>query len=336
MADLAPELDSYLKGKKSPLAGFGSIFVATGKKYGVDPRLVVGISGAESSFGKYIYGANNAWGWGPGIPFGSWEEAIATVTRGLKTGYLDQGLKTLPQIAAKYAPASAGNDVSTWVSNVASFMKELGASPGSTTIASTSAPPTIPPSPSASGIPAPQLDPASLGLGLLSSNPNSALRNLTFKLATTPPVSSPPPTSVPTPGAAVSAPVDDVSKWVTEAPGADRQGVPTKPAVFTVVAGIAQVFGKPLVIGTGSKHNQFVLGSDPPRQSQHWTGDAADIPATGNELTRLGRAALMYAGMSPAEAAQQNGGVYNLGGLQILFNTMSGGNHFNHLHVGVK
>jgi hypothetical protein len=134
-----------------------------------------------------------------------------------------------------------------------------------------------------------------------------------------------------------------VSKWAHLASGADRAGVATKPAVVAAVAGIAQMFGEPLTINFGTAHNQYVAGSNPPRQSQHWTGDAGDVDfghGTGPDnidpaLTRLGRAALMFAGMSPAEAAKQSSYAGTYGGLNILFNTMEGGNHYNHLHVGV-
>jgi hypothetical protein len=97
---------------------------------------------------------------------------------------------------------------------------------------------------------------------------------------------------------------------------------------------VAGVYGKPLTIGTGTNHNQFVLGTN--RQSAHWTGEAADIPASGAKLTRLGQAALIAAGMSPREARKQKGGLFNVGGRQIIFNSMEGGNHYNHLHIGIR
>ena len=78
---------------------------------------------------------------------------------------------------------------------------------------------------------------------------------------------------------------------------------------------------------------------EPHHQSQHWTGNAVDIPAGGRALTRLGQDALIAAGMPVSEARKARGGVYNLDvdghRVQILFNTHVGGNHFNHLHVGV-
>lgn len=120
---------------------------------------------------------------------------------------------------------------------------------------------------------------------------------------------------------------------VTVSPGADREGVETSPAVIRFVDRIAQIGGRPLTITTGTNHNQFVVGTD--RESQHWEGNAADIPASGSELVRLGQDALIAAGMGMKDARSQTGGVFNVNGYQIIFNTNVGGNHFDHLHVGV-
>jgi cell wall-associated NlpC family hydrolase len=142
MRDSAGQIDTMLQKYGSPLAGLGHVFVAAGKKYGVDPRLVVAISGIESSFGKHTLGAHNAWGWGPGIPFGSWHQAITTVTRGLKTGYLNEGRTSPDTIVSKWAPASDGNNEGHWSSTVKQFMRELGATVPDVTVAAPTAPAT--------------------------------------------------------------------------------------------------------------------------------------------------------------------------------------------------
>lgn len=123
-----------------------------------------------------------------------------------------------------------------------------------------------------------------------------------------------------------------IKTWVLMAPGADRPGVPTKQRVKDFVSKTAHIFGRPLIITTGTNHNQYVAGTS--RQSEHWTGDAADVAMYGGDLTKLGRSALQAAGMSHAEALRCYGGVYNVGGWNILFNTSVGGNHYNHCHMG--
>jgi hypothetical protein len=72
-------------------------------------------------------------------------------------------------------------------------------------------------------------------------------------------------------------------------------------------------------------------------ESQHWTGHAADIPSRGAALRRLGYLALIRAGMPRAQAAKarKTGGLFNVGRYQIIFATDEGGNHYDHLHVGV-
>lgn len=121
--------------------------------------------------------------------------------------------------------------------------------------------------------------------------------------------------------------------WVVMAQGADRADVRTTPYVLGFVGSVGSIFGRKLTIGTGTQHNQFVAGTN--RQSDHWYGDAADIPMAGKSLTRLGQSALIAAGAAPKWARKQKGGVYNINGYNILFNTNVGGNHYNHLHVGM-
>ncbi len=120
---------------------------------------------------------------------------------------------------------------------------------------------------------------------------------------------------------------------VTVAPGANRSGVHLKGHVIAFVARVAAVEGRTLQITTGTNHNEYVVGTH--RQSQHWTGDAADIAASGASLTHLGQSALIAAGADPGWARRQTGGAFTINGVQCIFNSMIGGNHFNHLHVGL-
>lgn len=67
----ATQIDNYLRSKSpdSPLNGKGSAFIASGKKYGVNPGFLLGITNAESSLGlqckqsrNLLNGTNNAFG----------------------------------------------------------------------------------------------------------------------------------------------------------------------------------------------------------------------------------------------------------------------------------
>jgi 3D (Asp-Asp-Asp) domain-containing protein len=114
----------------------------------------------------------------------------------------------------------------------------------------------------------------------------------------------------------------------------DRPGTSTSPEIIRFARRVAGVLHSPISVGTGTAHNEFVKGTH--RVSAHWSGNALDLPATGARLTRMGHAALIAAGMPAAEARRQTGGVFNVGGYQVIFNTTEGGNHFNHLHVGLR
>lgn len=133
---LAPALDAYLRKHNSPLAGLGSQFVQFGQQYGVDPRLLVSIAGAETSLGTYgpSQKIHNPFGMGPGISYGNYGQAIAAAAKNLGQNYLGKGLKTIPQIQGKWAPSGADNDPTglnnNWVKNVSQYYSELGGDPG--------------------------------------------------------------------------------------------------------------------------------------------------------------------------------------------------------------
>jgi len=141
------QLDAYMAKKNpgSPLIGMGDVFVREGEANGIDPRALVSIARAESSLGSDpgARARNNAFGWGPNQTFASWQDNIATVARGLKNGYLDEGKVTLAQIQAKYCPVGAANDPtglnSNWLRNTTTIYGELGGDPnGSVALAAPS------------------------------------------------------------------------------------------------------------------------------------------------------------------------------------------------------
>jgi hypothetical protein len=131
------------------------------------------------------------------------------------------------------------------------------------------------------------------------------------------------------------------------APNADRAGVKIKPKVTSFVAAVAGSAGHPITIGTGTNHNQFVLGTH--NQSDHWTGDAADLPqpVDSHQGDMVAAHALQQAGVPWSQAVQmaRKGGVFNVTPksgpwkghrVQVLWKTMVGGNHHNHVHVGIR
>jgi hypothetical protein len=133
----AAALDAWMAERVpgSPLVGLGSVFVAEGERNGIDPRALVAIAMHESVLGTAGSGAgiHNAFGWGPAIPFTSWQQNIATVARGLRQGYLARGRDTLVEIQPVWAPVGAANDPTglntAWTGAVGRYYEDLGGDP---------------------------------------------------------------------------------------------------------------------------------------------------------------------------------------------------------------
>lgn len=107
-------LKAFLRDYDSVLYDHAEVIVSTADQYGIDYRLVPAIAMQESNLCRVIpHGSHNCWGWGiygnKVTRFGSYPEAIDTVSHGLKKYYVDQGLKTPEQIMKKYTPSSNGS-----------------------------------------------------------------------------------------------------------------------------------------------------------------------------------------------------------------------------------
>lgn len=134
----AAALQTYLRGKGSPLADQATAFVFWGHEYGVDPRLLVAVAGAETSFGMVggAPGIHNPFGIGPGRTYRTWESAIADAAKLIGTNDLYKGRSTIAQIGGRWAPVGVGNDPTNlnanWPRNVSRFFRELGGDPSKT------------------------------------------------------------------------------------------------------------------------------------------------------------------------------------------------------------
>lgn len=109
-----------------------------------------------------------------------------------------------------------------------------------------------------------------------------------------------------------------------------------KPYLVSFAERVAGEYGRPLVGSDGSGHSvRTATGGI----SQHTSGEATDIPASGRTLLRMGRAALIAAGMPREQAMKEKGGLYNINGHQIIFHDrqqVSGSPHDDHLHISAK
>lgn len=89
-----------------------------------------------------------------------------------------------------------------------------------------------------------------------------------------------------------------------------------------------------LAISSGKRTQAENKGA---KRSDHLTGKAIDIAATGAYLIKLGQSALIAAGMSPGDAAKHTSYYGEFNGYFIAFNTREGGyDHTNHLHISVR
>jgi len=118
-------LREYLEKQNSPLASYAGAFVENADKYNLDWKLVVAISGVESTFGQEVPNDSyNGWGWGIYgdniIRFSSWNEGIQTISEGLRTKYMDKwGAKDVDEIGRLYAASP------TWAQRVESIMNSI-------------------------------------------------------------------------------------------------------------------------------------------------------------------------------------------------------------------
>ena len=114
-------------------------FVREGLAHGIDPRFLVAISKLETANGKSsaFRNKNNAMGVsnssGP-ISFENVDASIARMARVLASPNGPyKNARTIPEIAAIYAPPGAGNDPNGtngyWATGVSKFYKELGGNP---------------------------------------------------------------------------------------------------------------------------------------------------------------------------------------------------------------
>jgi len=112
------------------------------------------------------------------------------------------------------------------------------------------------------------------------------------------------------------------------------------------LARVASIYGKPLVVTTGTNHSYYTVNGT---VSDHASGHAADIGMAANGGTNDGlvgdqimTACLIAAGIDPNQAARdaQRGGLYTLehDGLRIqcIWKTDEGGNHHDHDHIGAR
>ena len=133
---------------------------------------------------------------------------------------------------------------------------------------------------------------------------------------------------------------------VIVAPGANFPGQPIQAITLEFIAQMAATIGKPITVTTGTNHKKMSASG---KVSDHFTGHACDIGMFANGGTddspvgdRIMEAACLAAGDSKegASAKARGGGLFNFNinnqRIQCIWKTDIGGNHHNHVHVGVR
>ena len=119
-------LKYFFRKYNSVLYDHAETFVRRADENRFDYRLLPAIAMQESNLCKYIYeDSHNCLGWGiygnRVTRFDSYDEAIDTISRGMKKYYIDKGLTTPEEIMRKYTPPSDGS----WAYGVNTFLKVI-------------------------------------------------------------------------------------------------------------------------------------------------------------------------------------------------------------------
>lgn len=126
------EIKSFLEEHHSPMVDNAEDFIIAGETHGVDYKLLVALSGVESSFGRNTPSCArfNAFGWrSSNSPCGWWrfssfKEAINTVAKGLNTLSFYRAWKETNQLE-DLGKVYVGTESAQWIQKVNWFLKEL-------------------------------------------------------------------------------------------------------------------------------------------------------------------------------------------------------------------
>lgn len=300
------------------------------QKYGLDPLI----------FGRQIQRES---GFNPNARSPAGAEGIAQIVRKWHPGVdtfdpeasLDYAARWMAQLLKKYGnyqdALSVYNSGKPWkagqtIGETSRYVTEI-LSGG---VAAKPTPADLTEQPSSDMQPSPDLKAQSTmsGLQALATNtynPNTALAEL-FALDAQQ-------TKTPASSSSTSTATGGWQEWVGTIEHRTGPSAPHTQAILRFVGKVGQMAGTVLTPWGNESHSLTTVNGN---RSAHADGRAADIPASGAELIRLGQTALIAAGMPAVQARKQKGGLFNVGGYQIIFNTQTGGNHTDHLHVGLR
>jgi hypothetical protein len=125
-------LESFFRKNNSPMEPYANLIVTQADTYGFDFRLVPAIAMCESNLGKRVplkagfnpFGIAVYTGSQSGKNFDSWQNAIEWVSAYIHDRYYAQGITTLADIGAIWAPPSV-SDGNSWADCVGFFENKI-------------------------------------------------------------------------------------------------------------------------------------------------------------------------------------------------------------------
>lgn len=130
-------LQKYLSKYNSPMQYHAQDFIDAARTYNIDWKLLPAIAGVESTFGKFIPGGYNAYGWAiynsnSRFGFESWRDGMFVVAKGLRENYLNKGLTDPYSMNRIYAASPTwGSKVSYFLADITKFEKSYIPEPDS-------------------------------------------------------------------------------------------------------------------------------------------------------------------------------------------------------------
>lgn len=143
------------------------------------------------------------------------------------------------------------------------------------------------------------------------------------------------------------------SGHVEIAPGANRSGKEISQVLIDFLSKVAANTSEQITIQCGTNHNQMTTSGN---VSDHWDGHGADLNVGGDARSskdagskgdNIATAVLVTCGLKYETARERaRGGELNFGlystynwqghRIQVGWRTLEGGNHYNHVHVGIR
>jgi hypothetical protein len=354
MADgRAQQIASFFRSKGSPLASYAQDFVNAADKWGIDYRLLPAISGTETSFGKAGVGVTGPFGYGSATSWGTPQKAIELAAKAIGSSQDTNGFqahyknaRTISQIGATWAPPGASNDGggnSGWPSATAQFFKELGGDPNAQVRGLTAGATNSAIQSSAGNIGMPSLPELKQWESKSSdwamnggAEPNfqSIVKSLTSAIKSgVQSVGTPQQPSLPSiTGTSLPSGGADSGNLMRGGIGGNWNGSLDKALEIQALVGITP---------SSQKRSRQMTASG--GVSDHWVGStssyAMDLPGSPGGNSDAAASKIVAALGGPANWGK-TGGVFNttVGGYryQVLWRTNVGGNHYDHIHVGVK